>query len=162
MTLILALFGAGVLLLALEVVVPGAVLGIIGGLLMLGGVVAAFGRFGFEGGAVAAGVALALAAVALYLEFVLLPKSRLAKSLSMSATVSGRSQPAVAERSVIGKMAIAVTPLAPSGIVECEGRRYEAFARDGHTVVGAQLAVLDVDNFRLIVSKPIASTLEKK
>jgi membrane-bound ClpP family serine protease len=157
MTWILFLFALGVLLLALEVVVPGAVLGIVGGVAMLAGVIMAFDQFGFEGGATATAVAVVLVAVALYLEFVLLPKSRFAKTFSMTATVGGRSQPAVADRTVIGKRVIAVTPLTPSGVVELEGRRFEAFARNGHVPSGSQLDIIDVDNFRLIVSQPAAT-----
>lgn len=153
MTPIIALFVAGVLLIAIEVVVPGAVLGIIGGICLLIGVVVSFDHFGFTGGAVATGVALAVASIALYLEFVLLPRSRLAKVFSMTATVAGQSQPAVADRAIIGRTVVAVTPLSPSGVVEWEGRRYEAFARSGHAVAGAQLEVIDLDNFRLIVSQ---------
>ncbi len=146
-------FAAGVLLLALEVVVPGAILGIIGGIALLVGVVISFDQFGFGGGAVAFGAASALVAITLYLEFVLLPRSRLAKMFSMTATVDGQSQPALADRAVVGRRVVAVTPLTPSGVVELEGRRYEAFARTGHTPAGAQLEVIDLDNFRLIVSK---------
>jgi membrane-bound ClpP family serine protease len=157
MTWIFFLFALGVVLLALEVVVPGAVLGIIGGIAMLAGVIMAFDQFGFEGGAVASAVAVVVVAIALYLEFVLLPRSRLAKVFSMSATVDGRSQPAVADRSVIGKRVVAVTPLTPSGVVEMEGRRFEAFARNGHVPSGSQLDIIDVDNFRLIVTQPAAT-----
>ena len=56
MSLIVFLFVIGAILLALEVVVPGAVLGIIGGISMLVGVIVAFDQFGFQGGAVAATV----------------------------------------------------------------------------------------------------------
>ena len=154
MTLILVLFLAGVILLALEVVVPGAILGIIGGILMLIGVVVAFDRFGSSGGALATAVGLGLGGIALYLEFVLLPKSRLAKIFSMTATVAGTSQPAVADRSLIGKRAVAVTTLAPSGVVECDGRRYEAFARSGLVAAGAAVDVIDLDTFRVIVTLP--------
>lgn len=161
MTLIITLFAAGILLLVLEVVVPGAILGIIGGVLMLAGVVSAFTEYGFTGGSIAAIVAVVVVSIALYLEFVLLPRSRLARKLVMDGTISGTSQPPVAIRAqVVGREVVAVTALAPSGYVELDGRRYEAFARDGHTRVGERLNVIDLDNFRLIVSKP--STLEKK
>lgn len=154
MSLIVVLFVAGVILLALEVVVPGAILGITGGVLMLIGVAVAFDRYGFGGGAVATGAALGAGAITLYLEFVLLPKSRIAKAFSMTATVDGRSQPAIADRAVIGRRVIAVTTLAPSGVVEFDGRRCEAFARSGHAPAGAQLEIVDLDNFRLIVTQP--------
>ncbi len=152
MTLVIILFLSGIFLLALEVVVPGGILGIIGGVLTLAGVGVSFSRFGAAGGAVASGIAVAVGAMAVYLEFVLLPKSRLAKALSMSETVAGTSQPAIAERAIIGKRATAVTPLAPSGLVECEGRRYEAYSRSGHTAPGTPVDVVGLDNFRLIVA----------
>jgi membrane-bound serine protease (ClpP class) len=156
-TLVVILFLSGIFLLALEVVVPGAILGIIGGVLMLVGVGVSFSRFGPSGGAVASGVAVAVGAVALYLEFVLLPKSRLAKALSMTETVAGTSQPPVADRAVVGKRAKAVTPLSPSGLVECEGRRYEAYSRSGHTAAGTTVEIVGMDNFRLIVAIPPVS-----
>ena len=153
MSLILLLFAAGVLLLVLEVIVPGAILGIIGGVLMLIGVIVSFDRYGLSGGALASAAGVGMGGIALYLEFVLLPKSRLAKTFSMTATGTGKSQPDLADRSVIGKRATTVTPLAPSGVVECEGRRYEAFARSGHVSVGTAVDVIDLDNFRLIVAQ---------
>jgi len=153
MTLILVLFALGVLLLAIEVIVPGAIIGVVGGVLLLIGVVVAFDTFGAGGGVAATGAALIAVCVTLYLEFVLLPKSRLARTFSMSATVDGRSQPALADRSVIGRRAVAVTTLAPSGVVELDGRRYEAFARTGHVRAGATLEIVDIDAFRLIVSQ---------
>ncbi|MSU49884.1 MAG: serine protease [Opitutus sp.] len=153
MSVVILFFAAGVLLLAAEVVVPGAILGILGGISMLAGVVAAFGRFGVNGGAVATGAAIGLVGTSLYLEFVLLPKSRLAKIFSITTTGAEKSQPAIASRAVIGSQAVAITPLTPTGVVELEGRRYEAFARSGQVAAGALIEIVDLDNFRLIVTK---------
>lgn len=154
MTMVITLFAAGVLLVAIEVLVPGAILGILGGLCLLGGVIAAFVQLGGTGGAIASGVALAIGALTIYLEFVVLPKSRLAKKFSMTETVSSRSQPEVADRAaVVGRDAVAVTTLAPSGYVEVNGRRYEAFCRSGMVSAGARLRVVDVDVFRLVVTQ---------
>jgi membrane-bound ClpP family serine protease len=157
MTLIVFLFVIGAILLGLEVIVPGAILGIIGGVAMLVGVIVAFDQFGFQGGGMAAVAAVVLVAFTLYLEFVLLPRSRLAKTFSMTATVAGRSQPVLADRGVIGRRVVAITPLAPSGVVELDGRHYEAFARDGHVSAGTQLDIIDLDTFRLVVSKTSTS-----
>jgi len=155
MSVILTLFVAGVLLLAFEVVVPGAILGILGTVLIIIGVAVSFNQYGTDGGLVATAAALVLTGLTLYLEFVLLPKSRVAKKLSLTDTVAGTSQPAVADRkSVVGRQAVAITALVPTGYVELDGRRYEAFARDGMAQTGERLEVIDVDNFRLIVSKP--------
>lgn len=90
----------------------------------------------------------------LYFEFVVLPKSRLAKQFSMTETVAGRSQPEVADRAaVVGAEAAAVTTLAPSGYVEVDGRRYEAYCQSGHVVAGTRLRIVDVDTFRLVVTQ---------
>ena len=154
MTAIVILFLAGVILLAFEVVMPGAILGVAGGIAIAAGVILSFVDYGFSGGIIACCAALVLTGIALYLEFSILPKSRLAKSLSMTGTVAGISQPAIADRkNVIGRTAVAITALSPSGYVEMDGQRYEAFARHGHTQAGERLDIIDVDNFRLIVSK---------
>jgi hypothetical protein len=114
----------------------------------------AFTDYGVSGGSIAALLAVALTAVTLYLEFVLLPKSRLAKKFTVDATVAGTSQPPIADRAaVVGQRVIAIT-------VEYNGRRYEAFCRTGLVPAGESQDIVDLDNFRLIVSKPAASTIQ--
>lgn len=155
MTLVIVLFVLGVILLALEIVVPGAILGSIGGLLMLGGVVAAFTNLGTSGGLVATIVALLLLGATFYLEMVWLPRSRLAKHLSMDTTIDSVSQPPLAKESaVVGREAVALTALAPTGFVRVDGQRYEASCRSGFAAVGETLQVVGLDAFRLIVTKP--------
>jgi membrane-bound ClpP family serine protease len=154
MTAIILLFAIGIVLVAVEILVPGGLLGLVGGLCLLAGVVAAFNQFGASGGAIATALALAIGAVTIYAEFVILPKSRLAKKFTMSETVAGRSQPEVADRAaVIGREVVAVTKLAPSGVVTLDGRRYEAFSQSGLAEVGSRLKVVDTDTFRLIVTQ---------
>jgi len=154
MNIILILFLLGVLLLAGEVFVPGAVLGIIGGICMAAGCVISFLQFGPVGGSVATVVALTLLALTLYVELVWLPKTRFGRKLIVETTVGATSQPPLADKaSIVGKTAEAATPLVPSGYVLVEGRRYEAFSQSGHVAKGAQLRVAGLDNFRLIVTK---------
>jgi membrane-bound ClpP family serine protease len=155
MNAILLLFLLGVLLLAGEVFVPGAVLGILGGLCMAAGCVISFVQLGTGGGMVATVVALALLSLTLYVELVWLPKTRFGKKLIVQSTIDATSQPPLADKeSVVGKTAEAVTALVPSGYVLVEGRRYEAFSPSGHVGKGAHLRVTGLDNFRLIVTKP--------
>lgn len=154
MSTVLILFAIGIVLVAIEVIVPGGVLGALAGCALLGGVIAAFAHFGPAGGAVATGLALLIGCVTLYLEFVLLPKTRLARALSMSATVAGRSQPEIADRAaIVGREAVALTTLAPTGYVEVDGRRYEASCQSGLAAAGTRLRVVEVDTFRLIVTQ---------
>jgi membrane-bound ClpP family serine protease len=155
MSAVVICFVVGIILLALEIVVPGAVLGIAGGISMLAGVVISFSIFGGSGGAIATLVALLALAATVYLEFVWLPKSRFVKGLAVGATQDATSQPKIAEPGdVVGRDAVAQTTLSPSGYVQVLGRRYEAYSQSGLVPAGTQLRVVGVDNFRLIVSKP--------
>lgn len=154
MTAIITLFLVGALLLALEAFVPGVVIGILGGIAILGGVVVAFGTYGAGGGMIALVAGLALIGVTLYLEFVVLPKTRFAKALSMTASVTGTSQQPIASLDeVLNQTGEAATPLAPTGYVVLKGRRYEAFSQSGYLPKGAPVRVTGLDNFRLIVTK---------
>lgn len=154
MITVVTLFVVGIVLVAVEILVPGGLLGALAGLFLLAGVVTAFVEFGPSGGTLATAVALLIAIGLLYFEFVVLPRTKLAKKFSMTETVAGRSQPEIAERgAVIGCDAIAATTLAPSGYVEVDGRRYEAFCQSGHVAAGARLRVVEVDTFRLVVTQ---------
>jgi membrane-bound ClpP family serine protease len=153
MTAIIILFLAGILLLAIEVFVPGMIVGIIGGLSILAGVVTAFNLYGSGGGMIALLCGGVLLGVTLYLEFVVLPKTKLAKALSMQTTVEGTSQPAVADLStVLNQQGETITPLSPSGYINVQGRRYEAFSQSGYLAKGVTVRVTGLDNFRLIVT----------
>ena len=155
MTLVIVLFVLGVILLALEIVVPGGILGAVGGAMMLGGVVAAFVRFGSTFGIVATIAALVLLGVTIYLEFVWLPRSRFVGRIAMGTTIDSVSQPPLAQESaVIGRSAVALSTLAPTGFVRVDGQRYEASCRSGYAAAGETLTVVGLDAFRLIVTKP--------
>jgi membrane-bound ClpP family serine protease len=154
MTAIVILFLAGILLLAIEVFVPGMIIGIVGGISILAGVITAFSLYGSRGGMIALVCGSVLLAVTLYIEFVILPKSKLARKLSMEATVDGTSQPAVADlASVLDQQGETATPLSPSGYINLQGRRYEAFSQSGYLPKGVAVRVTGLDNFRLIVTK---------
>ena len=64
MSLILLLFGLGIVFMAVEVLVPGGILGSIGAILMVGGCVSAFSEYGSNGGWIATASAVALVALA--------------------------------------------------------------------------------------------------
>lgn len=154
MTAIIILFLAGILLLALEVFVPGAVLGILGAILIIAGVAVAFGVYGATGGFLALGAGIVLLVLTLYLEFVVLPRTRLARTFSMTATVEGTSQAPVASLAeVLEQSGETETPLSPSGYVMVNGRRYEAFSQSGYLAKGVAVRVTGLDNFRLLVTK---------
>jgi membrane-bound ClpP family serine protease len=153
MTAIVLLFITGALLLAAEVVLPGAIAGIIGGCALAFGSVLAFLEYGAGVGSLATLAALLLLGAMLYAELVWLPRTRMGRALVVDATIGGQSQPAVASPDVIGQTATALTTLSPTGFVDVAGKRYEAFCRSGLAARGTILKVVGVDTFRLIVSE---------
>ena len=153
MTTIILLFLVGVALLAADVFVSSFLLAALGGVVMLGGCGIAYQDYGLAGALLALAVSLVLLGFTLYAELVILPKTRLGRGLVVQSTSGASSQPPLASADVVGKPAVALTTLAPSGYVLVEGRRYEAFCRSGHAPKGAALHVVDLDNFRLLVAK---------
>jgi membrane-bound serine protease (ClpP class) len=153
MTLIILLFSVGIVLLAVEVIVPGAILGSIGGLMMFGGCVLSFMEYGTGGGLIAVTVALVLTFLTLFIEFRVLPRTAIGKRAFLKSEVTGVSAAFGEEaRDLIGKSAEALTMLSPSGYIRIDGKRYEAFCQSGQVPAGSPLEVIGADNFRLIVS----------
>ena len=153
MNLIVLLFVLGLVFLFLEVITPGPVFGILGGLTLMGGIAVAATQYGGSAGLMTAFIAIVAVCATLYAELVWLPKTRFAQKFSVKST-SGATirQQDVEAGAVIGKTAEAVTTLAPSGYVLVDGHRYEAFCQSGHAERGAKLRVTGLDNFRLIVT----------
>jgi membrane-bound ClpP family serine protease len=154
MTLLIILFVSGVILLAAEVILPGGIAGSIGALLMLAGSIVAFRELGPQGGTAAVVAALFLTGGVLFVEFRILPRTKLGRRAFLTSAVTGVSAPPGDELTLlVGKTAEALTTLAPSGYVLVEGRRYEAFCRSGLAEKGARLEVIGSENLRLIVTE---------
>jgi membrane-bound ClpP family serine protease len=154
MTTLILLFAVGILLIAAEVIVPGGILGAIGGLLMFGGCILAFLDFGSLGGLIAVLVAFTLGGLVIFFEFRFLPKSKWGKRAFLNAQVTGVSAAVGREAlQLVGKTAEALTLLSPSGYVRVDGQRYEAFCQSGQAPAGSVLEIIGADNFRLIVTQ---------
>jgi membrane-bound ClpP family serine protease len=154
MTWIILLFALGIGLIAVEVIVPGGIIGSIGGLMMFGGCVVSFIEFGTGGGMLAVFVALLLTGIALYIEFRVIPKTAIGKRAFLTTEITAVSAAFGSEAAaLVGKPAEALTMLSPSGYVIIDGQRYEAFCQSGQAPAGASLEVTGADSFRLIVSQ---------
>jgi membrane-bound ClpP family serine protease len=153
MTLIVLLFLIGVIFIAVEVIIPGGILGAIGGLLMFAGSAVAFSNYGTWGGVAALAAGLLLGGLALFFEFRILPKTAIGKRAFLTTEVTGVSAAFGKEAlDLVGHPAEALTMLSPSGYVRVNGERYEAFSQSGQVPAGAMLDIVGADNFRLIVS----------
>jgi membrane-bound ClpP family serine protease len=153
MTLIILLFLVGLLFIAVEVIIPGGILGSFGALMMFGGCVMAFSEYGTSGGIMALIAAFGIGGLAVFIEFRILPKTKLGKRAFLTHEITAVSAALGAEAlELIGKSAEALTMLSPSGYVRVDGRRYEAFCQSGQVPVGSALEIIGADSFRLIVT----------
>lgn len=154
MTLLILLFAIGIILLSAEIVVPGGILGSLGGLLMFGGCVVAFMDYGSMGGIIAVLTAFTLAGIAFFIQFRYLPRTKWGKRAFLNAQITAVSAAVGKEAlGLVGKSAEALTLLSPSGYVSVEGERYEAFCQSGQAPAGSVLDIIGADNFRLIVTQ---------
>ena len=153
MTWIILLFALGIALIALEVIIPGGILGAIGALMIFAGCGLSFYELGTKGGTIATVAAVVTTGLMMWVEFFILPKTTIGKRAFLTQSISGSSSNlAETNHALVGKLAEAMTTLSPSGYVRIDGKRYEAFCQAGHTKAGTRLKVIGSDNFRLIVS----------
>ncbi len=154
MTLLIILFSAGILLILAEVILPGGIVGAIGGIMLIAGCVLAFVAYGTGGGMAAVFLAVVLTAAALYLEFRYLPRTKIGRKAFLTKEITATSSTEFAgAAALVGQTAEAVTMLSPSGFVNVAGRRYEAFCQSGQAPAGSLLEITGADNYRLIVTR---------
>lgn len=152
-TAIVILFTAGLIFLGFEVIVPGAILGIFACICLMAGVGLSFAEYGRDGGLLALAGSLFAVAALVYFEFRILPRTRIGRRMFLEKAVDGTSQAPVAEKAaaVVGREAVALTALGPTGLVQVGGRSYEARCDSGFAVEGARLRVVRVETFQLVV-----------
>lgn len=144
---------AALVLVFFEVILPGGILGGLGALCILVATWFGFDTYGLLGGlGVLLGSLLAVG-ILIFIEFKLLARTSLGQRFFLKAAIDGHTRAAPAEDSIVGKEGEAVTRLSPSGMVEIDGRKFEAYSQDGYIERGHQVAVVSKDNFKLIIKK---------
>lgn len=154
MTLILGLILAALVLIFFEVILPGGLLGLLALACIVGATWVGFAEYGAVGGAATFLGSLLAVGLLVYIEFKLMANSKLGKGFFLSSSVTGHSNVAQGEDSIIGQEATAITRLNPSGKVAIDGRSYEAHSQDGYIDSGETVVVAKRDNFKLIIKKP--------
>lgn len=153
MMLILGLILAALVLIFFEVILPGGILGLLAVLLIVAATWIGFADYGAYGGAMTfIGTVLAVGLL-VFIEFKLLANTSLGKGFFLRSSVSGHSNMAQGEETIVGKEAITITRLNPSGKVAIDGRSYEGYSQDGYIDSGESVIVAKRDNFKLIIKK---------
>ena len=155
MTTLLVLAFIGILLISAEIFLPGGILGVAGAVFLVVSFVLGYREFGFYGGSSFVVGNLLLVTVVIVVEVKLLKNSPLAKSFFLNTVIARESSetphPKAITSDLIGKDAVALTNLAPAGLVDIGGASYDAVSQDGFIRKGEDLKVVRQDKSRLFV-----------
>ena len=157
----MVIFFIGVVLLALEIfLIPGfGLVGVLGGICVLGSMVAAFGFDNLETAVqvVGGGLVAALLIITVLVMYVL-PKTALFRRFALAEAVGRDSGQEAAQAEALaeqeaGALGKAISPLRPSGTVELSGKRFDAVTEGDFIDAGCEVQVVGKRNFQLIVRK---------
>ena len=145
------LLGTGVLLLSLEIFVPGGVLGIIGGLMIMSTIFMSL--FIFEKyGVLIAFLILIFAVAVLILWISIFPKTYLGKRVSLSDTLK-TAKSNDDRKDLIGAEGVVVSELRPSGFAKINGKKLDVVSSGGLIEEGKDIVVTNVEGFRIVVKE---------
>jgi membrane-bound serine protease (ClpP class) len=153
MSTIIGLLVAAFILVFFEVILPGGILGIIAALCVILASWFAGAEFGAGVGILTFVGSAAAIAILVFIEFKLLARTSLGSAFFLKSSVTGHSNIAPAETSIIGKKGSALTRLNPSGKVVIDGQPYEAHSQDGFIEADQPILVAAQDNFKLNIKK---------
>lgn len=152
-SVIIALYLLGLVLIFFELFVPGGLLGLLGAMAIFGSWALVFVHLGFAEGIVAVTVGFLVLFIMLALELKFLPRTKMGQKLFLHRAIDSTSQAPVATSDIIGKECEALTSLGPTGVVMLNKKNYEAVSISGFVERGTRLRVVDFDNFRVRVRK---------
>jgi membrane-bound serine protease (ClpP class) len=143
---------AGLLLVGAEIFVPGAILGVIGGLCLVGAIVTGFMAFPDAGTYIAILIVL-LIGVVIWLWVRIFPRTRLGRSMTVEQDLSTSKAADPSLTQFVGKTGEAASDLRPAGFAILDGQRVDVVS-DGHLIrKGAKITVLRVEGVRVVVSQ---------
>ena len=146
--MIVALLCAGALLLALEWVLPGGLIGVAGIGCLIGGVAATYVKYGAGPGhmVLVAVMTVMVAGGLAWLRY--FPHSKVGKVFVSEGQVGDAGYD---YDGLKGSVGVAASDLRPSGAAEFDGRRYDVVADGAFVSRGADIKVVAVEGNRIVV-----------
>lgn len=150
MTLIVGLLLTAFILFFFEIFLPGGVLAVIGGILLLVAASLTYTEFGLIAaiGVLIGGLVGAL--TMFFVEIRFISNSRFGNQLSLKQSIDAKVNQQPREK-LVGCEGVTLTTLAPSGRVEIDGEVRTAYSEDGFLEKDTPVKVLRSSPFHLIV-----------
>jgi len=149
------LLAAGVILVCLEIFIPGGVVGAIGALALLASVWLAFRHTDFGPTWLLVTLSLTLAGILVSVRFV--ARSPLGKKLFLHTDEKDYRGTDEALAGLLGHTGTALSDLRPSGIADFSGQRVDVVTGGDFLSRGSELRVLEVSGNRVVVEKLTAN-----
>jgi membrane-bound serine protease (ClpP class) len=153
---IVILICLGVLFLGIEFIIPGGVIGVIGGVCMFAAVIITFLEHGPLMGFLVAAFSVAVSLTSLVLWMKHFHKSRMGKALMLESEVNGTEE-FEEKASLLGKTGVARNDLHPTGTVVVEGQKLDVVAETGLIEEGSTIEIVKVRGATVTVRKTQAS-----
>ncbi len=155
-----ALLLAGVVLITLELFIPGGIVGSIGAIALV--IAAGMALQAFEGilGIFASFGSVVLAVVAIILWMKVFPKTRVGRVLTVSTDLRGSHAASPELVDLVGRAGKAASGLRPGGFALIDGRRIDVVTRGEMISAGTAVRVLRVEGNRVLVEASTESTPE--
>jgi membrane-bound serine protease (ClpP class) len=150
--LIVGLALAGLVLLGVELFVPGMILGILGAASLVAAVAIAFAAHGPAVGSAAAVVLLVLGTVGALVWLRVFPRTAVGKKLTLASSLGGPNEHPDFS-ALVGQEGVAATLLRPSGTAVFGGRRVDVVADCEFVERGEPVVVKAVEGARVVVRK---------
>ncbi len=144
--MVIILLVAGAVLLMLETVLPGLIVGLCGFACWVAAVAVAFQRT--ENGPWVLLFVMAGGGIGTILWFKYFPRSRYAQSLMLDNTIGGEPE---VDLSLMDQVGVALSDLRPSGVATINDRRMDVLAEGGLIEAGTEIKVVEVTGLRVVV-----------
>lgn len=155
----LVLFIAGIILILSEFFLPGAIMGILGFLLIVASTITGIQKFPEYSLFIIVGEVMGLVGGILFGMF-LITKTKLQNLVVMGDIMSaedGYSGPAQ-DPELVGKVGLAHTALRPAGTVMVNDERIDAVSDGTFIDLGAEVRVIQVEGYRVVVEEVVSGS----
>ena len=143
---------AGLILIGAEVFLPGAIMGIIGGLLLLAATGIGFVAYPAAAPFIAVGILFLVSlVVALWIHF--FPKSRVGKLMMVSNDLRTAKSTETGIAALLNQRGVALSQLRPAGFAQLDGRRVDVVTRGEMIEKNADVRVIAVEGNSVIVAR---------
>lgn len=133
---------AGIICIALEIYLPGGFMGIIGGAILIWSIFEAY-RYKTNFGTMLLVCGVGGSVAASWFSFTYLSKTKEGKkALLMDAKIE---LPEDKHKGLEGKTGITLTDMRPSGLIEIDGKRYDAATKGEYVEKGTQIKILSIE-----------------